>query len=79
MQVSTKHHHAPVDPGVAGECNVAAKDQNVAAHRTVEEDISGENAHAARSAALNVGGAEKAAGIMELFVWREENIPADME
>jgi hypothetical protein len=79
VQVSTEDNHAAVDLGVAGECKVAAEDQNVAAHRTVEKNIPGENAHAAGGAALNVGGAENAAGIMELFVRREENVPAHVE
>ena len=79
MQVSTEDNHAAVDLGAAGECNVAAEDQNVAAHRTVEENISGENAHTASGPALNVGGTENAAGIMELLVRREEDVPADVE
>jgi hypothetical protein len=79
MQVSTEDDHAAVNLGAAGEGNVAAEDQNVAAHRTIKENIPGENAHAAGGPALNVGGTENAAGIMELVLRGEENVPADVE
>jgi hypothetical protein len=79
MQVSTEDNHAPVNPGVAGERNIAAEDQNVAAHRTVEKHVSGENPYAANGTALDVGGTEKAGGATKLFVWWEQYVPADVE
>ena len=47
MQVSAEDNHAAVDLGVAGEGDIAAEDQHIAGHRTIEKNISGENPHAA--------------------------------
>ncbi len=79
MQVPAEDNHMAVDVGTASEGNVAAENQNVAGHRPVEKNISGENAHAASGATLNVGGAQKASRVTELFVRREQNVPANVE
>jgi hypothetical protein len=79
MQVSPEDDHAAADCGAAGECNVASEDENVAGDRPVEKNISREDAHAAGGASLNVGRAEKAAGVMESLLSWENNIPANVE
>jgi hypothetical protein len=79
MQTSTEDDHVAANRGIAGERNVAAEDENVSGHRTVEKNISGENTHAAGGSPVNLGGTENAAGIMEPLVWREDNVPANVE
>ena len=79
MQVSSEDDHAAADCGAAGEGNVASEDENVAGDRPVEKNISREDVHAAGGASFHVGGAEKAAGIMESLLPREDNIPANVE
>jgi len=56
-----------------------SEDENVAGDRPVEKNISREDAHAAGGASLHVDGAEKAAGIMESLLPRENYIPAEVD
>ena len=58
MEVSAKDDNPAAHRGIAGERDVAAKDENVARGRTVEKNISGEDAKAAGGASIDVGGAE---------------------
>jgi hypothetical protein len=58
---------------------VAAKDANIARDRTIDENIPGEDAHAAGGLAIHIDGAEKAAGIMEYLAWRHDHVLAETE
>jgi hypothetical protein len=75
-QVSAEDEHVATDGCAAGEREVAAEDQNIAGHGTVEKNVSGENVHAAGRVSLNLCGTEKAAGIMNRLVCCNHDIPA---
>ncbi len=79
MQVSSEDDNPAADRGMVGERDVAAKDANVARDRTIDENIPGEDAHAAGGLAIHIDGAEKAAGIMEYLVWRHDHVLAETE
>ena len=79
MQMSAEDDDSAADFGAVGEGNVAAEDQNIAGDRPVEKNISGENPHAAGGASLNIGGAEKAAGIVKSLLQRQDNVVAKVD
>ena len=79
MQVSSKDDNPPADRGIVGERDVAAKDANIARDRTVDENIPGEDAHAAGGSAIHIDGAEKAADITEYLAWRHDHVLAETE
>ena len=79
MQVSSEDDNPAADRGMVGERDVAAKDANIARDRTIDENIPGEDAHAAGGLAIHIDGAEKAAGIMEYLAWRHDHVLAETE
>ncbi len=79
MQMAAEDDDPAADPGAVGKGNVAAKDQNIAGDRPAEKNISGENPHAACGAPLNICGAEKAAGIVESLLQRQQNVVAKVD
>ena len=79
MQMAAEDDDAAADFGAAGKGNVAAEDQNIAGDRSAEKNISGENPHAACGAPLNIGGAEKAAGVVKSLLQRQQNVVAKVD
>jgi len=79
VQVSAEDDYAAADGGLTGERHIPAEDQHIAAHGTIEEDISGKSAHAARGASVKVDRTENAARIVELLVRRQGKVAANVD
>jgi hypothetical protein len=79
MQMAAEDDDSAPNFGAVGKGNVAAEDQNIAGDRSAEKNISGENPHAACGPPLNIRRAEKAAGIVEPLLHRQQNVVAKVD
>jgi hypothetical protein len=77
LQVPTEDDELAADPGVAGERQVAAEDENIAIDRTVKKNIPGEGAHATAAAPFDGDGAQVAGDGSEGLLWPYGNIAAN--
>ena len=79
MQVTPEDDNTAADGGVAGERNIAAKDEQVSSDRTIEKNMPGEDAHAAVDAPIDLGRTQKTAHIMEGLAWGNDDVLAEAE
>ncbi len=76
VQAPAEDEHVAAYAGAAGEREVAAEHQNVAADIAIKENMAGEHPNAAGGVSIHLGGAQKAAHVMNRLVRCNHNIPA---